>query len=159
MNFMKRKNILIVILFLFVGSISLYTVKAELQKQGDEALMKKVAPEIEEFYQWNYIGVKNTKPIKVWVNSASGEREVSYQVNFTNGKKIVFDAVNPESKIDLIPLNKIGDPQIIFKVSKAGEIKDARKYLLQPSDIEILKKQGFRATISGEQIKKYLKRN
>ena len=141
------------------GGVWYFMEKVEQEKQE---LIQKSAQEIEDFYQWNYIGVEKTTTGKLWKNPASGELELDYSVYVGNLKKHEFSASwNKDGDIELGFFGNKSENKPTIKVAESGMRKkgiDPYNYLLQPKDIKKLRKKGYTKKISGEEIKNYLRK-
>ena len=130
------------------------------EKREEKKLIQKSAREIDDFYKWNYIGVKKTKTGKLWTNTASGEFELDYTVYLEKGRKDTFSAEwDKENKIVLVQYAKKMNPRPSAKISETLDYTiSSERYLLSPSDIRKLKQKGFSKNITGFQIKEYIRR-
>ncbi|GBG95469.1 hypothetical protein LFYK43_19280 [Ligilactobacillus salitolerans] len=126
--------------------------------QEKQELIQKSAKEIDEFYKWNYIGVEKTTTGKLWRNPASGDLQLNYNVYLNSGKKQTLSAEwDSKKNIILVPFKNGEKNKPTIKVPESGQyIPHSSRFLLQPKDIQKLKKQGYSTNIDGKQIKLFL---
>lgn len=126
-----------------------------------EKKIKDAEFEIDEFYKWNYIGVKSTKVGKLWENPASGEPELDFEIFLDSGKKIESTIHwNNNAELNLSPFGKNVKVRPEIKVKESGEYSNNYyDYVLYPKDIAKLKKSGFTEKITEAEIKSYLFKN
>ncbi|WEV56438.1 hypothetical protein [Ligilactobacillus acidipiscis] len=78
-----------------------------IEKREEQKLIKKSAQQIDDFYKWNYIGVKKTTTGKLWTNPASGELELDYTVYLDSGSSDTLNAEwDKKGNILLLPYSK-----------------------------------------------------
>ncbi|HIW89400.1 MAG TPA: hypothetical protein H9869_05965 [Candidatus Ligilactobacillus excrementipullorum] len=129
-----------------------------IEKREEKKLIEKSAREIDDFYKWNYIGVKKITTGKLWTNPASGELQLDYTVYLTNGKKTT-ETASWDKNDEIVPPEFSKDEKIRpeFKIPESGEYtENASDYLIRFKDIKKLKSKGYTSGITGQQIKNYL---
>ncbi|USS90282.1 hypothetical protein [Fructilactobacillus carniphilus] len=150
----------IVLIIIFLGGTSYMIYRYHVQ-QEQAKIIKKSSKELNEFYQWNYIGVDKVVPDhKLWRNPVDGQLTLDYTVYFNKNKKqdlSVYYDDHQQLELDNMGFAKDEKDKPIIKVPESAEYKNsAIKYLLFPKDIDILKKKGFTSNITGPQIKQEL---
>ncbi|USS90280.1 hypothetical protein [Fructilactobacillus carniphilus] len=150
----------IILSILLLGGSSYMIYRYHVQ-QEQAKIIKKSSKELNEFYQWNYIGVDKVVPDhKLWRNPVDGQLTLDYTVYFNKNKKkdeSVFYDNHLQLELNNTGFYKEETNKPIIKVPESAEYgHNSYYYKLTVNDIDHLKKKGFTSNITGPQIKQEL---
>ncbi|USS90281.1 hypothetical protein [Fructilactobacillus carniphilus] len=153
--------ILVIIITVLLLGGSIYTIHKHHVQQEQAKIIKKSTQELNEFYQWNYIGVDKVVPDhKLWRNPMSDQLTLNYTVYFNKNKKkdvSVYYDNHLQLELNNIGFYKEETNKPIIKVPESAEYgHNSYYYKLTVNDIDHLKKKGFTSNITGPQIKQEL---
>ena len=120
-------------------------------------LIEIAAPQIDEFYKWNYLGVKTTKVTVLERNPVDGSPYGEVELTLDHKKKASAMIALTGTDLSFGTFSERSTPRPDFKVAEAGnDAINHNDYILQIKDIKKLKKSGYTEKISGQEIKYYL---